>query len=59
MKKRSPIEDRIFVAERQYQRMLQNVISGIIDRDEIVSALTAINTAHYIALKENKRHLLM
>lgn len=51
-------EDRIFVAERQYQRMMERVGEGIIDKDEIVSAMTAINMAHYVAIKENKRHLL-
>lgn len=60
MKKRkdTTAEDRLFVAERQYNRMMDNVTNGIIDRDEIVAAMTIINTAHYIALKENKAHLI-
>jgi hypothetical protein len=51
-------EDLLFVAERQYQRMLERVNQGIIDRDEIVAAMSVINNAHYVAIKENKRHLI-
>lgn len=60
MKKKHRIdaEERCLVADRQYERMLHNVNEGIIDRDEIVRAMTVINTAHYVAIKENKRHLL-
>lgn len=60
MKKRkeNTVEDRLFVAERQYQRMLENVSNGIVNREEIVMAMTVINTAHYIALKHNKAHLI-
>ncbi len=60
MKKKSVIksEDRCFVADRQYQRMLDRVNQGICDRDEIISAITCIQTAHYIALKSNRRDLL-
>lgn len=57
-KKDTHAEDVCFVAQRQYQRMMENVEQGIIDRDEINMALTAINNAHHIAIKDNKRHLL-
>ncbi len=52
-------EDRCFVAERQYQRMMDRVNQGIADKEEIVMAIEAINIAHYIAIKQNKRHLLI
>lgn len=52
------IEDVCFVAERQYQRMLERVEEGIVNIDEIVAAMTIINQAHRVAIKENKRHLL-
>jgi hypothetical protein len=60
MKKRKEVhsEDTCFVAERQYQRMIENVNQGKVDKDEIVAAMTAINQAHYLAMKENKRYLL-
>lgn len=58
-KHKTNAEDRCFVAERQYQRMLERVNLGSIDRHEIVAAMTIINTAHYISIKENKRHLLV
>lgn len=60
MKKRKDThaEDVLFVAERQYQKMMESMEQGIIDRDEIYMAMTAINQAHYICVKDNKRHLI-
>jgi len=60
MKKRNEttIEDRLFVAERQYNRMMENVNNGILDRDEILAAMNAINTVHYMAMRQNKAHLI-
>jgi len=52
------IRDRLFVAERQYQRMIERFQEGIFDKDEMISSMTAIQTAHYIALKHNPRYFL-
>ncbi len=57
-KKFDAIEDRVKSADAQYQRMMDRVNQGIVDKDEMISAMTMINTAHYIALKENRRDLL-
>ncbi len=60
MKKRNEttVEDRLFVAERQYNRMMENTSNGIVDRDEIWRAMDAINVAHWMAIEQNKVHLL-
>jgi len=60
MKKRNEntIEDRMFVGERQYDRMMENVNQGILNIDEIITAMGGIQTAHYIALKQNPRYLI-
>lgn len=52
------VEDRIITAERQYDRMIRNVKQGIIDKDEILAAMTVINNAHYLAMKHKKRYLI-
>jgi len=52
------VEDRLFVAERQYDRMMENVNQGIVNKDEINIAISGIQTAHYIALKQNPRYLI-
>jgi hypothetical protein len=60
MKKRNEntVEDRLFVAERQYDRMMENVNQGIINRDEINLAMYTINIAHHLCLEQNKAHLI-
>lgn len=52
------VEDRLFVAERQYDRMMENVNQGIVNKDEINISISGIQTAHYIALKQNSRYLI-
>lgn len=59
MKKREEdVEGKLFVAERQYNRMMENIKNGILDREEVVRAMDGINRAHRIALKHNKGHLI-
>ena len=57
-RKDNAVEDKLFVAERQYSRMMENVSKGILDKDEIASAMTVINAAHYMAIKQNKMYLI-
>lgn len=52
------IEDRLFVAERQYDRMMENVNQGFVNIEEILAAMSGIQTVHYIALKQNPRYLI-
>ncbi len=60
MKKKNitTLEDRLFVANRQYDRMMENVKQGIVNKDEINVAISGIQTAHYIALKQNPRYFI-
>lgn len=51
-------EDRCFVAERKYQRMLDDVSNGKLDRYQIDHAMYDMNIAHLQAIEEKKRHLL-
>ncbi len=57
-RKDTNVDDICFVAERQYQRMIGHIAEGIVDREEIVMAMDAVNIAHKLALKQNKRHLV-
>ena len=52
------VEDQVFVAERQYNCMMENVKNGVIDQTEVVIAMNMLNRAHWAALSQNKRHLL-
>jgi hypothetical protein len=52
------VETTCITAERQYDRMKVRLDQGIIDREEIVRAMDALNLAHLAAIKENKRHLI-
>lgn len=58
VKQSRTVEDICLVAERQYQRMLDNVAKGVIDTQEICRAMDAVNESHRLALRENKRHLI-
>lgn len=51
-------EDLCFVAERQYQRMIDHVSGGIIDKDEIIAAMGFLNNAHMAAIMDDKRYLI-
>lgn len=51
-------ETSCITAERQYDRMKERLNRGIIDREEIVMAMNAMNLAHWAAIKDNKRHLI-
>jgi len=51
-------EGSCLVADRQYNRMKEQLDKGIIDREEIVRAMDALNLAHLAAIKENQRHLI-
>ena len=57
-RKSTHAEDLCFSADRQYQRMMENIDQGIIDRNEISRAMLAINNAHNAAIKDDKGYLL-
>jgi hypothetical protein len=52
------IADRVHSAEMQYQRMMDNINKGIVNREEIVAAMDIINMAHQVALHEKRRELV-
>lgn len=52
------VAERVRTAEMQYGKMMENIDKGIINQEEIVSAMTIINLAHQLALQENRMELI-
>ena len=53
------VEDYLAAADLSYNRMIKDVSDGMININQIVSAMSMINNAHYRAIHENKRHLFV
>lgn len=59
MKKRfTCVEDQIKCANSEWEKTKENVSKGIVDKDQIATAMGMLNGAHFRTIKENKRHLI-
>lgn len=57
-KKYTSVEDLVSHAERQWEKVKELANDGIFDRNFIAYAMGNLNSAHKLAIEENKEYLI-